>query len=361
MGLSLSYSVLLIIILSMSNQTGRELLTFFDSSLGVNLKDRDYAADCRLYAPDHPNGPYGNIWDTLDRYALAHFLGWLVKATMIRNASLCWSISLAWEILEVTLIPMLPNFAECWWDSWILDFALCNGLGIVAGIALSRKLEMIQYDWSKDQTGSPPVSPRTRSRAAAEAASANGEVGKKHGFVKNTIVNTMLPYSWTAVHWGAWTSPKRFVGAASIFWFTLGIDLSAFVLKTTLWIPRDNDLNLYRLCLWAIASTPAIREIYIYTVDPRVKRLGISAILCFVMFVLELCICIKYGRDTFAHVNFFGDFDPVLLAGWALLPTLTILYWSLFIYRYGFTTKSGSGFTPASPTSTRKVASKKFN
>lgn len=24
---------------------------------------------------------------------------------------------------------MLPNFKECWWDSWILDVLLCNAAG----------------------------------------------------------------------------------------------------------------------------------------------------------------------------------------------------------------------------------------
>jgi hypothetical protein len=24
---------------------------------------------------------------------------------------------------------MLPNFNECWWDSWVLDVLICNSLG----------------------------------------------------------------------------------------------------------------------------------------------------------------------------------------------------------------------------------------
>jgi hypothetical protein len=31
-----------------------------------------------------------------------------------------------------------PNFAECWWDHWILDFALCNMAGIVLGHLVLR-------------------------------------------------------------------------------------------------------------------------------------------------------------------------------------------------------------------------------
>lgn len=36
-------------------------------------------------------------------------------------------------MMEVTFQHWLPNFNECWWDSWILDVALCNNLGIALG------------------------------------------------------------------------------------------------------------------------------------------------------------------------------------------------------------------------------------
>ena len=42
---------------------------------------------------------------------------------------------------------LLPNFAECWWDTLILDVLLCNGLGIWIGMVICRKLEMHDYHW----------------------------------------------------------------------------------------------------------------------------------------------------------------------------------------------------------------------
>jgi hypothetical protein len=32
-------------------------------------------------------------------------------------------------MLSFLLQHMLPNFNECWWDSWLLDVAICNSLG----------------------------------------------------------------------------------------------------------------------------------------------------------------------------------------------------------------------------------------
>lgn len=37
-------------------------------------------------------------------------------------AHTCWR-------LTVDLQHMLPNFNECWWDSWVLDVLVCNSFG----------------------------------------------------------------------------------------------------------------------------------------------------------------------------------------------------------------------------------------
>jgi hypothetical protein len=42
---------------------------------------------------------------------------------------LCWIISIQWEVIEIAFTHMLPNFAECWWDQWLLDVLIANALG----------------------------------------------------------------------------------------------------------------------------------------------------------------------------------------------------------------------------------------
>ena len=42
---------------------------------------------------------------------------------------------------------MLPNFYECWWDQWIFDVLLCNGVGIWIGIKLCEYLEVRTLAW----------------------------------------------------------------------------------------------------------------------------------------------------------------------------------------------------------------------
>ena len=52
-----------------------------------------------------------------------------MQALIIRDYALLWVLSIGFEFMELTFQHMLPNFNECWWDSWILDVAVCNFIG----------------------------------------------------------------------------------------------------------------------------------------------------------------------------------------------------------------------------------------
>jgi len=87
------------------------------------------------------------LWSHMDEFAVAHFLGWIMKAVLMRHLGLLLTISVTWEITEVAFAHLLPNFAECWWDSLILDVFVCNGLGIWVGFQICKLLEMREYKW----------------------------------------------------------------------------------------------------------------------------------------------------------------------------------------------------------------------
>lgn len=52
-----------------------------------------------------------------------------LQALIIRDYPLLWVLSIGFELMELTFQHMLPNFNECWWDSWVLDVAVCNFIG----------------------------------------------------------------------------------------------------------------------------------------------------------------------------------------------------------------------------------------
>ena len=57
----------------------RRFLKLYDPELGVPLPERTYAEDCRIYTPDHPEGPFAIFMDKMDMFVAAHLLGWYIK------------------------------------------------------------------------------------------------------------------------------------------------------------------------------------------------------------------------------------------------------------------------------------------
>ena len=66
-------------------------------------------------------------------------LGWVCKALIVRDWTLLWVISVGFELMELTFQHMLPNFNECWWDSWILDVLVCNFAGMWGGMKVCQQ------------------------------------------------------------------------------------------------------------------------------------------------------------------------------------------------------------------------------
>ena len=73
------------------------------------FQEKEYAVDCW-------NLRWDAIKGRLDVFVLAHFLGYVSKAVMMRSSALCWTISIMWEITEMLFMHVLPNFEECLWD-----------------------------------------------------------------------------------------------------------------------------------------------------------------------------------------------------------------------------------------------------
>ncbi|XP_065585126.1 phosphatidylserine synthase 2-like [Artemia franciscana] len=145
--LSILYELFLIFALFQSPNDARKLLKHFDKNLGEELEEKSYGGSCLIYDPSVPDDPWHNIWDKFDAFVPTHFFDWWLKTLVLRDWWLCTVISIMFEILEYTLEHQLPNFSECWWDHWIMDALLCNGLGIVCGMYTLEYFSMKQYHW----------------------------------------------------------------------------------------------------------------------------------------------------------------------------------------------------------------------
>ncbi|XP_004347504.2 phosphatidylserine synthase 1 [Capsaspora owczarzaki ATCC 30864] len=273
MGLSVVYLLFLVFLLLQTRSDAEKIISALIGEKlghGLNAASEFYAEDCSV------------SWETVsskfDRFVFAHLIGWVVKALMLRNVFVCWVMSVLWEITEVIFMGMLPNFAECWWDALILDVLVCNGLGIYIGMRLANYLEMRTYNWESIST-IPTVS----------------------GKLRRAILQ-FTPVRWTVVRWELGTVKRFLVVTMLIVLFSIS-ELNAFFLKHIFHIRSSHPINLYRMILWAVFGTPALRQLYIYACDSNCKRIGTQCWIAGAVIFVELFVCIKFGRGQFADTE----------------------------------------------------------
>ena len=139
-GLSFLYMLALVLLLFQTADEARHLLTYIDPKLGVPMQSRDYATECEL--------TFDVVYSVMDRFVLAHFIGWMAKALIIRSRPVLYLLSFGWEAIELATKYFIPNFAECWWDSILLDLIICNAGGIELGLYLCKKFEIRKAHWA---------------------------------------------------------------------------------------------------------------------------------------------------------------------------------------------------------------------
>ncbi|CAG2189739.1 PTDSS1 [Mytilus edulis] len=217
---------------------------------GVGLSEKEYAVNCSQI-------DVARIWSHLDLFAVAHFLGWTMKALLIRHYGILWTISVLWEFSEIVFCHLLPNFAECWWDSLILDVLICNGLGIWIGMEICKKLEMRNYHWESIKA-----------------------IHSTSGKIRRAVLQ-FTPASWTHVRWlDPNSSYMRIVAICIIiiFW--------QLVLKI---------INLI--------SAPTIRQWYVYVTDVQCRRVGVQCWMFCAITLTEAILCCKLGLELFKQTS----------------------------------------------------------
>jgi phosphatidylserine synthase 2 len=264
------YELFLIVLLMQTPGGARESLRFFDSDLGQDPGVRSYASDCTF------------SWSVIsanvfDRFFVSHLIGWMLKSLLIRDYMICWAVSIQWELIEIMFTHMLPNFAECWWDQWLLDVCLANAIGIYLGHRLCEWLEVKEYNWSDFNT-----LPSFRTKA-------------KRALMQFT------PERWSKIRLAPFSSLKRYFQIHFLILALHLAELNAFFLKTVLWIPIEHPINIIRLGLWLAIGVAGMRQANVYITDPNCKRFGTQAWLAIALLFTELMCIIKFGRGKFLN------------------------------------------------------------
>lgn len=261
-GVTILYLLLVVLLLAQNSASAVDrivTLVFNQPESGRAALPRhernEYSENCEL--------TLGNLENKVfDRYFAAHLVGWIVKALILRDWQMMWACSLLFEVFEVSLQQLLPNFSECWWDRWLLDVFGCNLLGMCIGMKLASALGAREYDWRG---------------------------GKPRQFYSR--------FDWHV--FGSW----RYFGIAAMVLFVVMLgELNGFFIKSSLRLgPRQSWLILWRIVLIVPAVYASVVELYAFA-QQRAKQIGRTAWLVVCLGVLEFLLAMKqfYLCDAFS-------------------------------------------------------------
>ncbi|KAG5643339.1 hypothetical protein DXG03_001058 [Asterophora parasitica] len=199
LGVNLLYELALVFLLFQDLGTARVMMTYIDPNLGVPLPEKSYAEDCSLTAT--------TIWNALDIFCVAHTLGWFGKAMILRDYWFCWILSIAFELAEYSLQHQLANFAECWWDHWILDVLVCNWIGTYLGMKVCQYFEVKPYEW----------------RGLRQTRGLRSKAKR--------VLSQFSPHDFTAFKWGTASSFTHYIVVVLLLAVFLAAELNPFYLK----------------------------------------------------------------------------------------------------------------------------------
>lgn len=293
------YFVNLVFFILFDRETARYLLIAFDPKLQHPLEEKDYATDCRIYTPENPDSKFANVFGCMDMFISAHFIGWLVKSLIFRNNIMCWTMSIGFEIYELSFRHWLPNFTECWWDLLLLDLLGCNLAGILFGNFIQKRFNMEKFHWFFE--------PNEKS----EKLSYPGRF-----WYSLTDVDSYI----ASKKWHFLASPQNFLTTIFVIWQASIIELSYFFNKKQLNIPPSHILMKLRTFPIGFYSIVVLYQLYYYTRNKNPDK-KIPFDLCLAQFIIvaEAMAFVKsfkaeiYIANTPLHIRMFWSAIGLLL------------------------------------------------
>lgn len=190
---------------------------------------------------------------------LAHCVGWWAKMLMLRDFGTCLVYSTFFELLELTLQSIVPEFQECWWDSIFMDWLFANTLiGMMLGRWTLWYLNLTDFPWSGDRL----------------------YVNMNKGLINQIRpclferLGCLLPSSWSEYDWNPTNDPVT-MALNAVIWITMAVgEVNSFFLINVLHLPRNHLFNAGRQAFLCMTAVPAVAEWYEYTRHARAHSLG---------------------------------------------------------------------------------------
>ncbi|CAM9709051.1 unnamed protein product, partial [Hapterophycus canaliculatus] len=234
-------------------------------------------------------------------------IAWLAarwcKMCLFRDWGVCWTLSIGFELLELSMGWAVPQFHECWWDSLVIDLMGANVLGMILGLYTLRFLETRTFNWNSKE-GSHKLARSVR------------------------LLSKFSPLGWSKWRWQAFSSFKRTAQVFSMIAATMLLELNAFMVMNALEIPNTSNFNYIRMTVLFLVALLATSEYYDYCSNPACNRLGQNAWLIFaIMQQVEVLLWIKFFPQPLMNAST----PPEVKLPWLATLSLFSLWGLLFV------------------------------
>jgi len=297
-GLYLGYFVLLVFFLILPPKAGitflHDIFPDISGGSGAVFEMISKKAPAHLLPSDCEITP-SNIWRQFTSiWFLAHVMGYWGKMCLYRDWQMCSTYSIGFEVVELSLVWLVPEFEECWWDSVFMDVLGANMIGMILGRWTLHYLSCRDYDW--------------------EPTNRNAHFWQHF---KN-LASKFTPFSWSDYHWP--TDEKGWALTGLTWISSIVIEFNTFIILHGLVLRPSHWLHTARLILIGAQALQSVPEWYEYA-RGRTDRIGHNCWLMFIAMFLELFIGFRYGKGG----RSYGDKTP---------PVDIIVSWSAFIVIY---------------------------
>ena len=223
---------------------------------------------------------------------------------LFRDWQMCLTYSIAFEVVELSLVWLIPEFQECWWDSIFMDVLGANLLGMYLGRLTLNYLSCRSYDWEPLNTNAPFLT------------------HMRHLLMKFT------PYSWSEYSWPK--DPKSW-WLSSVVWIgSLFLELNSFFIIHGLLLRPSHWVNPVRQLLLGAQGAQAVPEWYEY-VQGNTERIGHNCWLMFATAALEIVLGFRYGKGGESYGPIFPPVDIVVILG--SFVSLWLIWCAISTYR----------------------------
>ena len=237
------------------------LHTFTPSTTSPDYKERDYSMGCSIYDKSNPDHFHNVKTILFDEFVPAHFFGWIIKGLILRDLKIATIISLGFELAERSLRQWFPNFSECWWDSFILDFLVCNGLGIYFALKIADRF---------------PIS-----------------LSNEFAIEKKSKIQYFKRFNWNPLN-----SLKQYICYILVIIIFLIIDVNIFSLKMIFQVRPSSCLVIFLMLLHTFMGFPAVFEIYLFSSN-KISCLGVYTSTAVLVLLSELALIHHHSEGYF--------------------------------------------------------------